>query len=923
MEIVLTESQLRRADILLASKNIKNHDMRGLKLLLGRHEGRKPAELGKEFGITEYGVTKRCRDVLKSGVDRFLADLELGDRVVDRARKLLPDDDAVSLAQEFGIPERRVRYLVESNQLSLPSNRGIQTIEDLLRWTDSKNEPVLDLAGISLSGNGAVAVLALQECTKNHAHYRGFLDYDVAPAADWTELSTQDRRFAKAFGLLRKRNEAFKTPGAIMCEEFFKIMEFLERVRKRFPLPFSLVVIVDSETQAEQLAKLTSRGERVAVHCCSAPIVDWLERYFYTVRLQRSSLGLAPNLGGLCSLLLRPSDAACFEWIGCANNAENVIRHRFVASLFHAAQGHIHELSPWLWPRMRRANTVPLVTYRWQTKVQDLTESSRGDCGIDHGNDIDPDRVISISPLPGIAYLIRLTADAASKLRGDLRGSSLTKRFYLTNGLDGRGATRPHHVFCNEHELERWKKQASTRKEYGGCDTNPGLESPGSAAVLLTRHLLFPSPPGHLHSIASVVAEVEGSVGRQIVSTAEGSQDCLIFCPPDLLQGIHDAFCSEVYADLIVAATCWEEQSVSNLCSIGVFNDEAFFESMVQINDRLPILRPGASTSETEERWQNLFCNCDADFLISGISEKRKQEIEKQLDQWTEAVTALIAEAYTISGSETLNVIKVAGAAPAAIKGALNRQIDFSDCFQGCIASFATTQRRVVRRAIETCARMAIAGLPPLAIAIVPIKEILAQFRRELRSHLRAARSGTAKQSIAPLLEERAKTASEDAAPDIAELLVEAGEMLSNPTSAESFWDQLDELSSAGRSVWEYAIDLLEIDDPGQGQIQALEKVANATVPHRTKVSEPPSHVIDWQTPFEKVIFAYLDAVAIVRTFDRMQSSAPEDLPLWGGLADRQKQRAERGVAARRAAIPELRQALAASLGGLNISMPH
>lgn len=872
MDIELSESQLHRAGALLASSYIADHDRRGLKMLLGRHENRKLTDLGRELGISGYAVTKRCRDIAASGVDGLLKRLELEAQLIERARRFLPGDDIASLACEFEIPERQVRHLLDRSQLALPSNRGIQAIEDLFGWADSDSEPVLDLAGISISANGTMAMLALHEPSNTQVHYRGFLQYELHPKAHWTELSAQDQRFGKVFGFLQ--DISGNRPVSLLGPHSERDLRFIEKIRSRFPLPYIIVVIVDSPSDVDRWKKLTDNEKRIAVHCCDEPLFNWLERYFYTMRVERSSVGLAPNLAALYAALAQSPTPKNFEWLGSATNAEVVIRRRLAVNLFHAAQGHVHELTPWLWSRMRRKNSMHLVTFRWNTKVHALGAAANGRDGTPAECKNASERLVSVSPLPGIAYLLRLGADASSRLAGDLRETCIAQRIYLSNGLD-RPGIRPRYVFCDAHELATWQAEAKSQKNKGKKESS---EMPGSSAVLLARHLLFPAPPVNLEKLAAIGTQTKIPVDRQIVASVEGPEDVLIFCAPNLLRGIRDAFDSEVYGDLIIEATSWEEQSIFNLCSTGTLGDDVhFLDAMEQVNPRMPILRPGGSASETEERWNDLFYNGDADFLISGISEEKKQAVERQLDEWVGMVTAVIAEIYSAPNNEALDVTKITASAPGD-----PNPLDYRDCFHNTIRSFANAQRRVARRAVETCARMAIAGLSPVAIAIMPVRDIIREFRRELQSRIRTTRF--ANQSM-PLLEEQTKASSNGSAGEIAELLIAAKRMLTNPKSEKTFWEQMDELALVGFIAWENALDVLYIQ------------------PDRSE--------------FERVIIAYVKAVVVKKAVGRAAGTGPK----LRNLNTRGRKEVARKLAAYVAALPLLRKALAILLCRHTISL--
>ena len=258
-------------------------------------------------------------------------------------------------------------------------------------------------------------------------------------------------------------------------------------------------------------------------------------------------------------------------------------------------------------------------------------------------------------------------------------------------------------------------------------------------------------------------------------------------------------------------------------CSGGL--DEAFLDAIQQINPSVPYLRPTGTLDGDEENWCALFTNCDSDFLVAHIAEPRKQELERILADWTISVVAAISEFSNGRGlfdGVTMDAM-------ASRPGAPTRQRENQDQFVPCLNSFAATQRRVVRQTVETCARLILAGMEPIPIAILAVDDLRREFKAQLRSWLRTTRPEqhptitlTAENLSAEGDGELSEPAIEVSPEDIAELLTTASKRIDSTIQARAdYWREFKALIQAPRALWDDAMALVTILGPNPIKVEA------------------------------------------------------------------------------------------------------
>lgn len=141
--------------------------------------------------------------------------------------------------------------------------------------------------------------------------------------------------------------------------------------------------------------------------------------------------------------------------------------------------------------------------------------------------------------------------------------------------------------------------------------------------------------------------------------------------------------------------------------------------------------------NDTIERgFKELLADCDADFLLRGLSGDDRVALDRLTDQWTDTIAKFIVPLYDVDDRKGKR--RVLSAIDSDLRRqSARRRADLKGWVNDAVYVFSRNDRRVTRRAIEVAQRCVLAGLDPVAIVVESEPSLLRRWNRFLRLTVR------------------------------------------------------------------------------------------------------------------------------------------------------------------------------------------
>lgn len=392
-------------------------------------------------------------------------------------------------------------------------------------------------------------------------------------------------------------------------------------------------------------------------------------------------------------------------------------------------------------------------------------------------------------------------------MRVDLNATGIASRVIYSNGID-----EPIGVRGRFNDLSTGQITAAAAA--------PEKVRFGGAVVLLPRHFLF-NPLVPLRVLAGLRQDEHDSITLSLFEVdALGTTECLVFDAPSLIRAIRHHFALSTYWDLLTEAEGAQRAAfaadIDNKIHLpdddftapyiaAPVDDEGEFDLLGDVAFDLP--QPSliiGNPAKGEDGLLDLFRNCDADFILRGVSADKRRALRRMTREWCSAVHRILAaEFFTTSGK--LIRRRVAKFSPNATR---IDEHSLEECFSTACQTFAA-RPRITRRALENAGRLVSAGFEPRALVVMPTKTIIRESGRLLRTTLvrEVARDHKQAARKAPLNPAMTSGDEIQANFDIMEHLA----LLRNgfPDAAERyhFWKEASELASQYEyNTWEDSV---------------------------------------------------------------------------------------------------------------------
>ena len=135
-----------------------------------------------------------------------------------------------------------------------------------------------------------------------------------------------------------------------------------------------------------------------------------------------------------------------------------------------------------------------------------------------------------------------------------------------------------------------------------------------------------------------------------------------------------------------------------------------------------------------------LLTDFDADFLLSGLGEKVRLKLEKNVSQWSASVTEIIVKNCWDTETRTPKISWLFQVLPKSWHPSFDRfKDDICSTVNEALTDFCNNSRPVVRTAIETAQRLALAGFKPATIVVEDESSILRRWWFYARKRIRGS----------------------------------------------------------------------------------------------------------------------------------------------------------------------------------------
>jgi len=662
-----------------------------------------------------------------------------------------------------------------------PGPKGISSADEWIKRESTDSEPVFELGLLLSDPDASIAVFAVRDrkkemvekmlgCQSFPAIVREIFAKPVRTDVHWTKLSVLDVSIS---GLLRHLTvKTGELKSAILRTRWpLELRDCLPDLRKNFGPDYEFFILVQGDVAQRSVKKwrrnAEAGGEKISsgniVHASSAnEFFERLASTIYTLRERWSCPGFLPLHGVLfVRAEMWAQDARMRPFIyECAPDLfEQALKTSALLWRYTAFFGGLFHMNRWMWSKLQWSEEFSLGVSSLRPRVE-IDLKPQGGQGVIQG----------VGILPGIGYAFDSTPATPVQidvklmqrnLRGLLRRKKAAARFFYST---------------KRTEFSGWEKVVNP---VSGDDAPKGFDH--IPAVLIPRHFVateetFLVPASEL----SAAAEKAQESGLRLDFTIDGeAQPCLVFYAPSLLASIRRAYEKNSYGDSL-----FELQRVLEATSAHIGGvEQASLPTRMAVR-RLAYYRPScwcldAATNvpESPDRWRwealaaiqenaknegvsfdfmpsgddsveqgfkDTLQNCDADFLLRGMSQEDRADADRLAMEWAERVKMLIKPLYDVSEPDRRKRRAARGLVIAAVEethrrnAAARPDMELASWVAQVLEVFSANSRRVTRQVIEVAQRCSLIGVEPIAIVVEPVGSILARWSGFLGEKLKS-----------------------------------------------------------------------------------------------------------------------------------------------------------------------------------------
>jgi hypothetical protein len=483
---------------------------------------------------------------------------------------------------------------------------------------------------------------------------------------------------------------------------------------------------------------------------------EFFERLFsilFQLRQTRTP-GLLPTYVGLAESIRKWGHESIaqpphvpFCWRTDEKEVEACAKHIMTLGHYNALFGGLTHMGVTAWNQLPWKEEFPLQSVRLRPRIEE--------------KDADGSKEIHIYALPQLGVRLRPpeveTAPLdARTIRGKLREARTELTFRYSNRQRSHGW---------------WAGLLMVLL----ADRKPGEVAP--AAVLLPRRFVGHESGASLDMHASIAESSDEGAFLRFLVIGEEPEECCVFNAPSLIPAILEVFKSNRYGDEVhrlYRAECdfaaylrdncgerfpLEGESVHGISGLHPsywhFDQETEMESgeeepewrrqVLAVRAKFIAGRRGLSEQDAEalhvsndESFRNVLNDCDADFLLLGLSAETRLALDTLTDGWRNLLLREIGSACDFNRAEGRR--RIFSAIPRDLRSwAGNHEQDIWDWTQDALLLFGQTCQRVTRRAIETAQRLSLARKNPHALTIETRGSLLGRWHRFLHKRLKGA----------------------------------------------------------------------------------------------------------------------------------------------------------------------------------------
>jgi len=610
---------------------------------------------------------------------------------------------------------------------------------------------IIDLGGIFHFGGHTIVAFAIYGSTATRAHFNKLR---IEASRDtrnpnWTDVATSDVLTAQMFQILHDLSDSQLLSITSSIEKV--LSEWINDLKKEFPekkweIHYFVPPILTkyfkacSVTSCDKPTKFAERVARLAVDRIATPgifptIREWLIRMINIIKAVKG-FELILGTGRDEPIVLKGSGKESFI----------SMRRILVANYYWAAQGNVFYLEQPTSNVIKSRHTTLYKVCELKPRYVTIAEK-KSDPDIKYS-----DITIIAEIFPGQHVLLDAGLGMDPKylekaVRKRIGSSDALSRFYYDDGIDPPPYSRG--LIGNTGHFSFSKDDQSPKDSKG---------KEGSSCRLMPRRFLFPDATPRLQEIPSVQ---EKSINSPDETNLE---DSLIFDGRFLLNGIAQAFKENYYSDVISTAGSWQEISllepeaeyVPDWCPpigrqyVSVGGDEistidgwlqglpkadgAEREAIVNDNWRASIYhravalgqlwthRPSFTCDFSSEgklelwttNFRNLFIHLDADFLMSGLASNFRQIAESETVAWQENVATRLTYLQRRNKDDKHNYTEpeIRKLENSLRYGRKQSDEVIENIFSKAQDRMMAYHSKIVRMAMETCARQVLAGTP-------------------------------------------------------------------------------------------------------------------------------------------------------------------------------------------------------------------
>lgn len=641
-----------------------------------------------------------------------------------------------------------------------------QRWEDMARSKGYKidEEPFVEFAALILTPRAKVAVLAVNN---PHRHLSRAIKAICSAASsdkcNWTYLSGFDRIISDTLDDLSQGSRILEAQGGSG-----EIPE-ISPLKSRFLREDEFCVIQEGDLDAcsELLKFLFTDGQQFKSIQTEEKFgfFEQLGNICYRLRERWSCIGLFPCVWELYDDVARwEKDLSldCFVWESGREMIQKMMKLARVTQEYFAVNGVLFSLTPSLWGE---------VPFRDESNFRTLT--TRPKIEVLHWDSERFEVELMFNPVPEFGYTRTIRWRGAPE--------ELVKAYRKAGPVRFSYSTRPE------------------SKNEGGTSQEPKVLMPEELprlknikrVVLMPRHILSNIPPLPLIEISRLSTQVKSGIDRFPNDSDDPKNQFLVVRIPRLLEEIRTIFRSNYYGDLhremynsqadICRHNFETRRGSRSVLMSGIMHqidplagpyyffeasDFANLERSPQVLNRLlhhqevikqrnsgemePGMNPSFPSKPGEYNeaaaFLALLTDFDADFLLMGLRPEFRAELDEIATEWADLVKNAVLDKYWNGKSGRPDRTRIQWLVPESLRSAFNdaehpsRVHDaVASAVVDALRTFCEGKKRVIRTAIETAQRLALAGFEPATIVVEDEKSMFKAWRSFAKVKIRGA----------------------------------------------------------------------------------------------------------------------------------------------------------------------------------------